>query len=272
MSRPERAHRYIRSTFQRSLHEERRAVAGWSVGLAAAVGLEIALFPTIRANDMAKVLDSYPEALRRLFSLNDFSTGTGFVNAELFSLVVPLMLVIFAILWGSDGIAGEEERRTLDLLLAAPISRRRVLLEKAAATAVGVASVGSVVLLVLLVGDAAADLGIGAVHLIAAVGSTVGLAILFGWIALGMGAATGHRGLARGASAVLAVAAYLLSSLATLVPGLRPWRTASPWYHALGVDPLAKGTTVGHVTVLLGLGACALVAGSAAFTRRDVAT
>ena len=49
--------------------------------------------------------------------------------------MVPLLLLIAAIGAGARATAGEEERGTLDLLLANPISRRRLVLEKLAALA-----------------------------------------------------------------------------------------------------------------------------------------
>ena len=70
---------------------------------------------------------------------------------------------------------------------------------------------------------------------------------------------------------MLAVAAYLVSSLADLVGWLKAVRPLSPWYHALGVDPLATGFSVQHLLVPLGLIAAVVVAGIYAFNRRDLA-
>ena len=69
------------------------------------------------------------------------------------------------------------------------------------------------------------------------------VATVFGTIALAVGAATGRRGLARGLGALAAVVAYLLSSLAEVVRWLEPVRPVSPWYHALGVDPLGAAAS-----------------------------
>ncbi len=98
------------------------------------------------------------------------------------------------------------------------------------------------------------------------------LGLLFGSIAFALGAATGRRGLARGVTALLAVAAYLASTLSPLVHGLGALRQASPWFHALGVDPLATGFAAGHLLVLVGMTAAVVGAGLVAFDRRDLAT
>jgi ABC-2 type transport system permease protein len=269
--RPERVRGWARSVVGRSLHEQRRALIGWSVGAASMVVLELALYPTVRNDDLSKLLDSYPESVKRLFGLTDFSTGVGYLRAELFSFVLPLLVVILAVLWGSDAIAGEEDRRTIDLLLANPISRRRIVLEKAAFLGVGVVTVAASLLAALLIGNAAFSVDVADDRLIAAVAMTAVLAIVFGLVALALGAATGRRGMARGGAAALAVAAYLLSSLAPLASWLEPWRPASPWYHALGIDPLSNGIPLGHLAVLGAIAVATIVIAVLTFDRRDIA-
>lgn len=259
------------SVFGRTLHDERRALLGWSVGIAATVVLELALYPTVRNNDMSELLDSYPESVKQLFGLTDFATGTGYVRAELFSFVLPLLVVVFGVLWGSDALAGEEDRGTLDLVLANPVTRRQVVVEKAGALLVGLSTVCTAMAATLVLGDAAFSVGVPVARLTAATVMTFALAAVFAVGSLALGAATGHRGLARGAGAALAVAAYLLSALGPLAGWLEPWRPASPWYHALGVDPLSAGLPLLHLLGLIALVVVIAAAGAEAFERRDLA-
>ncbi|WP_421119656.1 ABC transporter permease subunit [Aquihabitans daechungensis] len=262
---------WVRSVFGRSFHEQRRALLGWSVGAATTVLLELALYPTVRDSDMSGLLDSYPETVKKLFGLTDLSTGTGYVRAELVSLVLPMLLVIPAILWGSDAIAGEEDRRTIDLLLANPVSRRRIVLDKVLCLLGGVVGVGAAVLAALLLGNALFSVGVAADRMLSAVVMTAALGIVFGLVALAAGAATGRRGFARGVAATLAVGAYLLSSLAPLAGWLEPWQGLSPWYHALGIDPLRTGLPAVHLAVLALLAGAAVAIGAITFDRRDIA-
>jgi ABC-2 type transport system permease protein len=106
----------------------------------------------------------------------------------------------------------------------------------------------------------------------AVVGGGFALAFAFGAIALFLGAALGRRGAAIGVAAALAVAAYLLSSLAELVGFLKPLRVVSPFYHYAANDALHAGLAVEHIGFLLLLGAAAVVAAVVAFERRDLAT
>ncbi len=262
----------LRSVFERTLHDERRALAGWLTGLAGLGLVMLAVYPSVHHNqEISRLVAGYPRAFRSLFGISDYASGPGYLRAEVFSLTGPLLVVIMAVLWGADALAGEEDRRTIDLLLANPVSRRQVVLEKwaAVALAVGGASLGLGV--VLAAGGPLAGLHVGSVPLFSAVVATMLLGVLFATVALAVGAATGRRGLARGVATLLAVAAYLASTLPDLVSWLRPVRPLSPWYHALGVDPLTAGFLPLHLLVLIAMTGLSAGAAIVAFDRRDLA-
>jgi len=266
-ARPARLH----SVFERTLHEERRALIGWAIGLAALAVTMLAMYPTVRGNqDISQLIDSYPKTFKSLFGVYDYTSGPGYLRAEVFSLMGPLLLTIFGVLWGSDLTAGEEERRTIDVLLANPVSRGRVLVEKWAALVVGQAVAAATLGIVLVAGAPVAGLHIGWGPLWAAVVASALLGLLFGTVALALGAATGHRGLARGVTAMIAVVAYLLSSLADIVTWVRRVRPVSPWYHAIGVDPLTTGFRPGHLLIVVAMIVVVVAIAAAAFDRRDL--
>ena len=273
MRRREVGSAHLHSVFERTLHEQRRALVGWSLGMVALAATMLALYPTVHGNEQfSKLIDSYPEAFKSFFGVADYTSGPGYLRAEVFSFMAPLLLVILAVLWGSDLTAGEEERGTIDVLMANPVSRRRVVAEKWAALSVGVAVVATSLGVVIAVAGPAVSLHVGWGPLWASVVASGILALLLGSLALALGAATGRRGMARGVTAMVAVAAYLLSSLAGLVSWLRPVRWLSPWYHALGVDPMATGFRPFHLAVLVVLVAACAVAALVAFDRRDLGT
>jgi ABC-2 type transport system permease protein len=263
----------MHSIYERSMREERRSILGWLAGLVGFSVVMLAMYPTVSGNkSFSKLLDAYPDALKKLFSLSDYTTGAGYLRTEVFSFMAPLLLAILAILWGSDLVAGEEERRTIDILLANPVSRRRVVTEKWLALVTGVTLLSAGLELALGLLGPAFRLHVGWAPLTAVVLGSGLFALAFGTLALATGAATGSRGVARGVATVLAVATYLLSTLAQLVGWLRPVESASLWYHALGTDPLSSGFHLGHL--LVPALAAAALAGLAVlgFERRDLAT
>jgi ABC-2 type transport system permease protein len=265
----------LRNPFLKTLRDTRRALLWWSLGLIGLATLMIAVYPTVRDNpDLNKMVKDYPEALKAFIAFGgelDYVSGAGYLGSELFAFMVPLLLLIAAIGAGARAIAGEEERGTLDLLLANPISRRGLVVDKLAALASEVALLALVLWLSLLVGVEAVGMNVSAVHLASATGSAALLAFAFGAIALLLGAASGHCALAIGVTAAGAVAAYLVNSLAALVDFLEPARKASPFYHYAASDPLRHGLALGHVSFLAALALIAAALAALAFDRRDLA-
>jgi ABC-2 type transport system permease protein len=66
------------------------------------------------------------------------NSPTGYLQGTLFALLGPLLAVMMAVAAGARAIAGDEEAGTLELLLAHPVSRTRLLLERFGALAAAV--------------------------------------------------------------------------------------------------------------------------------------
>ena len=109
----------LRNTFLRTLRDSRRALFWWSLGLVGMAALMIAVYPAVRDSpDLNKMVRDYPEALKAFIAFGgdlDYASGAGYLGSELFSFMVPLLLLVAAIGAGARAIAGEEERGTLDL-------------------------------------------------------------------------------------------------------------------------------------------------------------
>ncbi len=104
------------------------------------VALQVSVYPTVRDDSgFADLTRTTREVLKELFGFGgaefDYTSPAGYLGIELFSLMVPLLLIIAAVATGAAAIAGEEERGTLDLLLSLPLTRRRVTAEKLGAMA-----------------------------------------------------------------------------------------------------------------------------------------
>lgn len=266
----------LRNAFTKTLRDLRRALAWWALGTIALSAFIVSVYPSVRDNpELNKMVEDYPDTLKALFGLGedvDYTSAVGYLNSELFSFMLPLLLLVAAIGAGARATAGEEERGTLDLLLANPVSRRRLVLDKLAALVAEVAALGFVSWLSLVVGCRLVGMHISSAHLGAATAATVLLAVSFGAIALFVGAVTGRRGAAIGIAAAGAVAAYLVSSLAELVDFLKPLRAASPFYHYVAQDALRDGLAAGHAAFLVALALVATTAAVVAFSRRDLRT
>lgn len=260
--------------FRRTLRNGVRAVAWWSVGIVSLVSLQVAVYPSIRGNPaMKRLTEDYPEALKAFVAFGggfDYTTPAGYLGSELFSFVLPLLLMIAAIGAGARAVAGDEEAGTLELVLANPVSRTRLVLDRFAALVAEVAIIGVVLWTALVVACASASMHIRAGRLAAAVVDAALLAVLYGAVALLGGAATGRRAVAIAAAVAAGVAGYIVNALAALVEGLEPAQKASPFYHYAAGDPLRQGLSPGHTALLLTAAAVVAAAAPYAFSRRDV--
>jgi ABC-2 type transport system permease protein len=262
------------SIFRKTVRDQLRPLLWWALGVIVLILVTMFSYPAVRdQNDLNDLWQDLPEELRALVggAETDLVSPAGFLNSQYFALLAPILFLIYAIAMGSGAIAGEEEHGTLDLLLAQPVSRRRVLLEKFAGMAVSLTALGVVAWLALWGGALAVDMDIGAGLLAAANVSVTLLGLLFGTLALAVGSISGRRTLSLAVAAGVAFASYLLNSLAPVVDAPESVRWFSPFYYFIGGDPLRNGLNAGHVAVLLGLTAILLVAGIVVFDRRDVA-
>jgi ABC-2 type transport system permease protein len=248
------------SVATRTLRDGLRSFVGFATYIVLMVAAIVAIYPSIGHNpSLTKLVKSYPGTLKAFIGFGgvvDYSSAIGYLGIELFSLVLPGLLVAAAVAAGARAIAGEEEQATLDLLLANPLSRRRLVLEKAAALAASAAAAGL-------------DVTVG--HLAAAAAATGLLGLLYGAIALAVGAASGRRGLALAVSGAAAGAAYLANALGSLVGALTPLRQASPFYQYGAVDPLRHGLTFAHASPLAAGTVFLIAVAVVVFARRDLA-
>jgi ABC-2 type transport system permease protein len=261
----------LRSVYVKTLYDRRHGLLWWSVGIGLLTITVLSVWPSVH-DEYTKLVQNYPEGLLAFFGIDKGGLGTaaGYLQAELFGLMLPLMLIAYAIAAGSAATAGEREAGTLEFLLAQPVSRRRVLLEKLLGLCTSLLVITVSFAAVLLASTRVFALDVSATHLIAATASAYLLATLFGAIALLIGCITAHRALAAGAASAAAVAAYLLSSLAALVAGLKRVRPLSPFWWYSGHDPLRQGLEPLHMVLLVATTLACIGAAVVFFERRDL--
>lgn len=263
----------LRSIFLKTLRDERRSFLWWSLGLTAFVLISVLTYPSVRdAPDLTEFVEQLPESMKALLGGNlDLASPEGYLNARLFNLLAPLLFLIFAVSMASSAVAGEEERGTLDLLLAYPVSRSSLVLQKFAGIAVSIICLGGALWLAIWVGAALVDMEVHAGRLTAATVSLTLLTLFFAVLALTVGCLTGRRSLSLGIAAAAAIGAYLLNSLAPLADWLEPFRILSPFYYYIDADPLRHALNLAHAAVLAIGSLILLTVAVPGFQRRDIA-
>lgn len=256
----------------RTLRERWRSTFGWGVGLVLMALLQLAVYPSVAKSSasMQEFLNQWPEAIRQAFELDAYSTGAGFLNAEMYSLMVPLVLIAVTVSGAAAATAGEEERGTADLLLSMPVSRGRVLAAKVLATLIAATLVALATYVSLAIGTAVVDLDVGLANLAVGTFMALLLALFFGAVALLVAAATGKRSVALGTAVGLALTAFLVNVLAPMADWLEPWQRASPFEWAMGANPLVNGLDTPMALLLAAVSVLLTVAADISYRRRDI--
>lgn len=260
----------------RWLHDRRRGLAGWCLGVTALVVFTVALFPTVEGDETFEELtDQLPASFQSLLGVTQgapITAAPGYLHARLFSTLLPLLFVVYAIGLGARAIGGTEEDGTLELLLAHPVTRTRVALERYAANTALLALL-TVTFLAVLTASAlpvgALD-GVSLTGLAGASASVFALALLHGTIAYTTGAATGRRTPAIAAATTIAITGYLIEGLLAVTDAIAPLRHASPWHWYLGRNMLTNGIAPDALAPPLLLSTALLATATRLFTQRDL--
>ena len=259
----------LADVFRKTLRDQRRGLVVWGAGIAAMVLAMAALWPPVQDMFDHDLLAAYPETIQRLFDIEAMATGPGFLNAELFSILLPALFIAYGVGRGARLVAGEEQDGTLEAVIVTPVSRRRILLHKAAGLAVGIAGLGIVLFAFTVLGSLMVDMGIPVLHAAIAAVAMVLLGIQHAWFALAVGAATGRRALAIAVPATVAVVGYVLHVTGALVDAVEPWQPLSPFTQAIEAGPISGTVPAGFAWLAL-TAVVVLAAALPLFDRRDI--
>lgn len=87
------------------------------------------IFPGF-ADDAEQMVEAFPDFMFDFFGIDALHTIEGFIAAEIYSFFWVVLVAVYFAYLGAGMIAADIRTRRLDLLLANPISRESVLLQK----------------------------------------------------------------------------------------------------------------------------------------------
>lgn len=264
----------LSNVFVKTLYDMRKSLMWWSIALFLFSLYYMALFPSLKESsaDIQSYIDNLPDSMMAMFGGSmDMTTVNGFLAAEAFSFFYPIFLLAFGIAYGVGLMGGEEESRTLEVLLATPTTRWRVVLEKFLALVVFTVVVILAIYLGFLAGAAVSgvdEMNLGDVLM--GTFNMLPLTLFFAALALCLVGVRGGRGSAMGITAGLAAATYLLHTMAE-VAGIPAWlQRLSPWYYYNGARAIVDGFSAGHIILLLVLSVVLVGVSLWGFQRRDL--
>ncbi len=256
----------------KELRLRRGGIIGWTVGLGLWGFLVVALYPSIGAQFEQLQLPEFYEAFGPISAIGELP---GFLTFEVFNFAVPIALGIYALVLGTGVLAGEEDERTLELLMALPISRWKLVLAKALFTVVSLAIATAGLCLSVWIGIRAIQNEVDVSSVGAADLAVVGLqswllVAALAMISLFLGAYLPHRPQATTVGGLIVAVSYLLNSLAQLTQDLDPYRPLSLSHYYDPYEVMTSGLAWEDTIVLAGVALAFLALALLSFERRNV--
>jgi ABC-2 type transport system permease protein len=261
----------LRNVFLKTLRDQTMAIVYWGLGVGSLAFLTQLLFPALSVNDaLGKLMSSLPEGFMAfLGDVKSVGSMEGYMTYSL-TVYLPLVLCIYSIAAAIGMVTAEVETGTMEFLLAHPVPRWKILLEKYAALAVGVLAIGMQIGVCMAIGGALIGSDVPAVKWILAGLQTVPFTLFLGSVAFGLAAAMRGSSAAVGTAATLAVGGFILNGLVPLSDKLTPIKEWTLYYWYSASRPLSTGVHPAHALILIALSLLCLGGGLAAFRARDI--
>ena len=236
-------------------------IVGWSVGIVSLITLTLGFYPSFRdqADDFNDMIEKMPEGIKSLIGMGggvEPLSPIGYLSHEIFAFVLPSILMIAAIGLGA-GVAGDEEHGLLETVYSLPITRERLILERLGAATVLLSVLAGVACIATIATCRIVDLDVGASGVVWATVTALALTTAIGAITLFIGGWTGRRSPAVATGTTVAIAGYIITSLAeagieffrairflsvfSLYNVVDVLRTGSPRWSLLGLIAVACG-------------------------------
>jgi len=219
---------------------------------------------------MLALMDDFPEVLLALFGGGDMSTPEGWYQIETFGMMAPIAVMVVTVAIGARALAGEEEHRTMGLLLANPVKRSTVIYQKTFAMVLYALAVGFSIFAGVAIGSLLGGLGMSTGNIAATSFLVTLVGLVFGAFALLLSAGTGRVNVAVYGTVGVALFLYVLNALLPFNDALVGWAKVSPFYYYLSSDPLMNGMDWTHGAVLAGLTLILVAIALVLFQRRDL--
>lgn len=124
------------AVFVETLRRNWRGMFYWGLGMGALALLQVVIVPDVESlRQMAELMETLPPAFIQAFGGGDLeymSTLEGYLGLQFFS-VFAVIFAVYAAICGMSVTANDEDNGTLDMVLALPIPRWRLIVEKLAA-------------------------------------------------------------------------------------------------------------------------------------------
>lgn len=245
----------------------------WSLGLIALIALTVLAYGAVKdqSGQLNKAFGNLSSSISSFVGTNDMFSPIGYLNSQLYYITLPILFIILGITLSGSLINKEEQHHTLELLLARPVGRSRLILAKALAGVVVITILGVVTAAVIILCSLSVHLGVPSGHLALATLWMILFSGAFGAISFMLYAASSMTRRAAAAVAILiSFGGYILASLSGLVHQLT-WPAKIFPYHYYNPGAILTGKiSHGLVIYLAIIYFVSIAVALIGFYRRDI--
>lgn len=242
-----------------------------SIGISVLAALVIWVFPSFQQSiNLDEMLDAYPQPVLKAFGIETMATLEGFLAVELYAFAWVILFGLYTAYAAAGIVSDAVEHDRMDLWLAMPVRRWRLLVEQFLTMLVPIVVVNAVTPVVVYAGSVLIDEPLAVQDLIMVHALSIPYLLATGAIGLVLGVVFSRSAIAERAALALVFALYLVESLLTDTD--YEWVGAvSPTRYYQVNDILIRGE-YGYVSAGILLAATVGLVGLAAvlFSRKDI--
>ena len=262
----------LNTTFHIYLISRWKSIAVWSICMIALALVFTAIYDSFKG-EFTDMLDNAPklmEAMLGPFPTDSIISPEIWLGIELYGLLFPIIFAAIAISAGASAVGLEEDSGTIELVLASPISRERIILEKSLAILAQLAIISACLWLGIAMGSFLFPFDVSLSNVLSATitGCIFGLTISY--VTLAIQALNGKKGFALAIGSCFVGISYIFYVLSGLSANLDSLKYVSIFSYYDGPGVLVNGLNATSLIVMVGLSAVCFIAALYAFNRRDI--
>jgi len=243
----------------------------WGLAIGTLLLFTVLMYPSI-SGVYDDILGELPEGIIAFWGIGEMGMDTmeGFLNVEFLSYA-PIALAVFAILSGTATIVGEENEGTLDLLLAQPISRLKLIVVKLTGLTLAYGIIVGILLAVFWITVFFIDVELKAGRIIASFIMLWPFLTAIGFLSVLASLLLSNRLFAGTIMGMFLVASFVLESLSNLVSGLEAFLPIYATTYYQGSNALGGEISWFYTTTLMVVLLITFLCNIWLFMNRDIA-